>query len=313
MQEIPIYLFSGFMDSGKTTLIRQTLVEQNFGEGTNTLLIVCEDGEIEYDEDEMHKVHTTVVMISESDQFTEEKLHQLAEQYHPDQVFIEYNGTWGMDILMETNMPEGWIIIQSLATVDAVTFESYMQNMKTMMQEQLFSADVIIFNRCSENTPKRKFRSNIKTFNRPAQIVYERENGELDLTEEELPFDITQDRIEISDGDYAVWFMDCQENYKKYDRKKVAFTALVYNPDKMKKGLFVPGRFVMTCCADDITFLGFKCKYQNSKQIPHRSWIKIEAEVRIEFAKEYKGKGPVLYPVSVLMTEKPADELVYVS
>lgn len=311
MKEIPVYLFSGFMDSGKTTLVRQTLVEQDFGDGASTLLIVCEDGEIEYDEDEMRDVNTTVIVIEEEDGFTEEKLAELHTDYQPDQVFIEYNGTWGMDTLLDIQLPRGWEIIQSLATVDARTFDMYMQNMKVLMQEQLFKADVIIFNRCDENTPKRKFRSNIKTFNRPAQIVYERENGELDLTEEELPYDLNQDKIEITDGDYAVWFMDCQENFKKYDRKKIVFTALIYNPDKMKKGLLVPGRFVMTCCADDITFLGFKCKFADSKSIPHKSWVRVEAEIRIEFAKEYKGKGPVLYPSSIVPTDKPSDELVY--
>ena len=150
--------------------------------------------------------------------------------------------------------------------------------------------------------------------NRPAQIVYERADGTVDENDnEELPFDFTQDIIEISDADYAIWFMDAQENPKKYDGKKVHFLALVYNPDKLKKGMIVPGRFAMTCCVEDIQFLGYKCKYDKSNEIPHKSWIDITAEVRCEFAKEYRGKGPVLYPVSIKPAEKPEDELVYFS
>ena len=137
--------------------------------------------------------------------------------------------------------------------------------------------------------------------------------GTIDEAEEELPFDISQDVIEISDADYAIWYMDAQENYKKYDGKKVEFTGLVYNPDKMKKGVMVPGRFAMTCCIEDVTFLGFKCKYEDSKSIAHKSWIHIVAEIRVEFAVEYKGKGPVLYPVSIEPADKPEDELVYFS
>ena len=152
-----------------------------------------------------------------------------------------------------------------------------------------------------------------QSVNRPAQLVYEREDGSIDDSEEELPFDINADTIEITDADYALWYMDAQENYKKYDGKKVEFLALVYNPDKMKKGMFVPGRFAMTCCIEDVTFLGFKCKYADSKSIGHKSWIRIVAEIHVEFAKEYKGKGPVLYPISIEPAEKPEDELVYFS
>lgn len=313
MEEIPVYLFTGFMDSGKTSLIRQTLLEDNFGEGAKTLLIACEDGDEEYGEAEMKRANTRLLMVENEEDFTETLLNNINLQYLPDQVFIEYNGTWGLDTILETALPEGWVIVQSLATVDATTFDLYLNNMRAMIMEQLFKADVVIINRCTLDTPKGKFRRAIKAVNRPAQIVYEREDGTIDESEEELPFDINQDIIEITDADYAIWYMDAQENYKKYDGKKIEFTGLVYNPDKMKKGVMVPGRFAMTCCIEDVTFLGFKCKYPDSKSIPHRSWIHIIAEIRVEFAVEYKGKGPVLYAISIEPAEKPEDELVYFS
>lgn len=313
MEEIPVYLFTGFMDSGKTTLIRQTLLKDRFGDGAKTLLIVCEDGDEEYDEEEMKAAGVRMLMLEKEEDFTETLLKNINLQYLPEQVFIEYNGTWGMDTLLETALPDGWVIVQSLATADASTFDMYLSNMRAMILEQLFKADVVIFNRCSDDTPKGKFRRAVKAVNRPAQIVYERKDGEIDETEEELPFDLNQDVIEITDFDYAIWYMDVQENYKKYDGKKVEFTALVYNPDKMKKGVMVPGRFAMTCCIEDVSFLGLKCRYPDSKSIPHKSWIHITAQIRVEFAMEYKGKGPVLYPVSVEPAEKPEEELVYFS
>lgn len=313
MEEIPVYLFTGFMDSGKTTLIRQTLFEEDFGEGAKTLILVCEDGEEEYDEEELEKCNAKMLLIEKEEDFTEDLLNNMERQYHPDQVFIEYNGTWGLDTILEAALPKDWLIVQSLATVDAQTFEMYLGNMRTMIMEQLFKADVVIFNRCDENTQKGKYRRTIKAVNRPAQIVYELEDGSIDETEEELPFDISQDMLEISDADYAIWYMDAQENPKKYDGKKIKFVGLVYNPDKMKKGMMVPGRFAMTCCVEDVTFLGFKCKYADSKSIPHKSWVSLEAEIHVEFAKEYKGKGPVLYPISMKQAEPPEDELVYFS
>ena len=313
MQEIPVYLFTGFMDSGKTTLIKETLVENGFAEQGKSLIICCEDGDVEYDAAELDKIKTKVVMVEKEEDFTAEFLNNLNLSYLPDQVFIEYNGTWGMDVLMEMDLPKGWVIVQSLATVDATTFEMYLQNMRAMIMEQLFQADVVIFNRCDDSTDKGKFRRNVKALNRKAQLVYERTDGTLDEREEELPFDITADELDISDADYAIWYMDCMDNPKKYEGKKVKFLALVYNPDKLKKGVFVPGRFAMTCCVEDVTFIGFKCKYPDEDKIPHKSWITITAEVHIEFAKEYKGKGPVLYPVSIEPAEKPQDELVYFS
>lgn len=310
-QEIPVYLFTGFMDSGKTTLVNETLFENDFAEGGKGIIIMCEDGDVEYDLEKLKTVNFQVVTIDSEEEFTEEKMKEINLQYLPEQVFIEYNGTWGMDKILEMKLPKDWIIVQSLATVDSTTFEMYMNNMRAMMQEQVFSSDVVIFNRTDDNTDRGKFRRLIKTINRKAQIVYERKDGTIDERPEELPFDINQDIIELSDADYAIWYMDAMDNYKKYDGKKVKFRALVYNPDKLKKGIFVPGRFAMTCCIEDVTFIGFKCKYDKENEIPHKSWIDITAEIRVEFAREYKGKGPVLYPISIEPAEKPEDELVY--
>ncbi|MGN1175280.1 MAG: GTP-binding protein [Roseburia sp.] len=315
MEETPVYLFTGFMDSGKTTLIQETLFDQEFGNGAKTLIIACEDGEVEYDEDKLKKINAKLLQIENEEDFTEDLLHNINLQYLPEQVFIEYNGTWEMAKLLEMNLPEGWIIVQSLATADATTYEMYLNNMRAMIMEQLFQADVVIFNRCDDNTPKGKFRRSVKALNRKAQIVYERADGTIDEGDnEELPYDIDAPIIELSDADYGLWYLDASDNPNRYNGKKIKFLALVYNPEKMqKKGIFVPGRFAMTCCEADIQFVGFKCKYPNAKEIPHKSWITITAEVRVEFAKEYRGKGPVLYPISIEPAEKPEDELVYFS
>ncbi len=316
MAEIPVYFFTGFMDSGKTTLIQETLFENGFAEDDDHILIIaCEDGDVEYDTEKLKTINASVATIDTEAEFNTEHLQEIADQYRPDAVFIEYNGTWGVGEVYEMELPKNWVIVQSLATVDATTFEMYMANMRAMMMEQFFQAEVVIFNRCDDNTPKSKFRGNIKAVNRPAQIVYERADGTIDDREEELPFDINADVIEISDADYALWFMDCMENPKKYDGKKVHFLGLVYNPKdgKLKRGVIVPGRFAMTCCVEDITFLGMMCKTGMENTPEHRSWIDLTARIKVEFAREYKGKGPILYPIEMKPAEKPQDELVYFS
>ncbi len=315
MEEIPVYLFTGFMDSGKTTLIHETLYENGFGEDARNLVICCEDGDVEYEEEKLHTITGNLAMIEKQEDLNEEALQQLNDKYRPQQVFLEYNGTWEVGPFLEMKLPKGWEVVQSLATVDAGTFELYLSNMRAMIMEQLFAADVVIFNRCDDNTPKGKFRRVVKALNRRAQIVYERRDGTIDERDmEELPFDINAEVIDITDADYGIWYMDAMEDPKKYDGKKIRFLALVYRPQrKMKKGVFVPGRFAMTCCEADIQFVGFKCRYDRAEDIPHRSWIDITAEVKYEFAIEYHGRGPVLYPVSIKPAEKPEDELVYFS
>ncbi len=312
-EEIPVYLFTGFMDSGKTTLVQETLFENNFGDGAKGVIIMCEDGEKEYNVDKLKTVNFQLAEIEKEEDFTSEKLKEINDSYLPKQVFIEYNGTWGIDKILEAKLPEGWVIVQTLTTVDSTTFDLYLNNMRVMMQEQVFASDVVIFNRTDDDTDRGHLRRMIKNINRKAQVVYERKDGTIDQRPEELPFDINQEVIELSDADYAIWYMDAMENYRKYDGKKVHFLGLVYNPEKLKKGIFVPGRFAMTCCIEDTTFLGFKCKYDKEEELPHKSWIDITAEIHVEFAREYKGKGPVLYPISIKPAQKPEDELVYVS
>lgn len=314
--EVPVYLFLGFMDSGKTSLVLETLYLNHFADDIAKFLIIAlEDGEEEYDRDRLAKMGGSLEIIENEEDFNAERLKELDEKYHPEAVFIEYNGTWNVERFYEMEGPKDWTVVQSLATVDATTFEMYMLNMRAMMVEQLHRAEVVIFNRCTEETPKAKFRANIKAINRPAQIVYERVDGSIDESEDELPFDLTKNELEISDADYALWFMDCMDNPKKYDGKTVSFLALVYNPTakegRLKPGTIIPGRFAMTCCVEDIQFLGMKCKTPEASKIAHKSWIKIKARVKNEFAKEYKGRGPVLYPISIENAVEPEDSLVY--
>ena len=61
IQEIPVYLFTGFMDSGKTSLVQETLFENDFAEGKG-IIIMCEDGDVEYDEDKLAEIGFSLVM-----------------------------------------------------------------------------------------------------------------------------------------------------------------------------------------------------------------------------------------------------------
>ena len=44
--DIPVYLITGFLESGKTTFINETISDPEFSQGERTLLICCEEGEV---------------------------------------------------------------------------------------------------------------------------------------------------------------------------------------------------------------------------------------------------------------------------
>ena len=313
-REILVFFITGFMDSGKTSLINETIYGSEFANAPEKKLIICcEDGDEEYDEEKLKTVNAKLVMIENESDFNSETLRKIQAEYDPDMVFIEYNGTWEVGPVYEMKMPKGWMMAQAIATVDATTFEMYQNNMRAMMNEILFGAELVIFNRCDEDVNKRKFRGAVKAINRPAQIIYELKDGSVDTREEELPFDVDSDYIDLPDEDYAIWFTDCMDKPKKYEGKTIHFRALVYNPQdgSLKRNVFVPGRFAMTCCVDDIQFLGIKCKYDEAYTLGHRSWVDFTGRIKVEFAKEYRGLGPVFYAEKVEAAEKPEDELCY--
>lgn len=311
-REVPVYLFTGILESGKTSFINDTLRDPGFSRGEKTVLIVCEEGVEEYDSVELSKKNVFIESVENKEDLTEAFFEKCEKFYTPERVMIEYNGMWEMDGVDEDKMPEEWVLAQVISTVDATTFNMYWTNMRSIVIEQLSLADMVILNRCTNETKRNDFRRCVKLFNKKAQIGYEAAEGfENMLQEEELPFDIDADIIEIEDDDYGIWFMDAMDNAKKYDGKVVKFKAIVYKPPKYPNTCFVPGRFAMTCCADDISFMGMLCKGNKEITFNDKEWVVVTAKIRREFLKEYKGKGPVLHLISAEKSSKPEDELVY--
>lgn len=312
--EIPIYLFTGFIESGKTTVIKDTLMQPDFVEGAKTLLILCEEGEEEYDYDYFKENQIDLVIIEEQEKITETWLQSLDIQHEPDQIVIEYNGTWDIDKILEVRMPKGWAMAEIISTVDASAFEMQLKNMRTMIMEQIFDSDLIIFNRCNENTPKANFRRIIKAINRKAQIIYELESGEIDNSMKDiLPFDTEKNQILIEDDDYGIWYLDAFDYPEKYINKELMFKAIVYRGENIGAKSFIPGRFVMTCCEDDVSFFGYLCKIDQEMNVKHRDWVQVTVEFKFEYVKEYKKEGPVLYLKHIEPAEKPMEELVYLN
>lgn len=311
-REIPVFLFTGFLESGKTSFIKDSLNDKGFFNGEKTLLILCEEGEVEFDEVEYSKKNIFIEKVDSQEKLTLDFYKKCDDLHQPERVMIEYNGMWQLEPVLDDNMPEEWELAQVISTVDATTFPMYWGNMRSLVMEQLSLSDLVILNRCTNETKRNDFRRSIKLFNKKAQIGYEAAEGFEDaLQVEELPFDLNADIIDIEDDDYGIWYMDVMDNAKKYDGKVVRFNALVFRPKNYSASTFVPGRFAMTCCADDIQYMGIICKNAELEGLQDKDWITVTALIKREFAKEYRGKGPVLYAKSVEKGVKPQDDLVY--
>lgn len=314
MAEIPVYVISGFLESGKTTFLSETIQDKDFLDGGLSLLITCEEGEVEYDEDMLKKLNVHQVNIEEEEDLTEELMLELQKTYKPERVLIEYNGMWKVERLINEVLPKQFTVVQIITLVDATTFEVYMNNMRSVMGENFKTTDMVIFNRCTDKTNQSFCRRNVKAVNRRAQVYFEGFNGEqIEEEPEELPFDITAPIITLEDEDFGLWYMDAIDNLDKYVGKTIKFRGYVYKPDRFPKGVLVPGRFAMTCCADDVAFIGFICKYEGAENFVSKQWVNVTAKIGKEFQKEYKGEGPVLYAQSIALTGEPKEKLVYFS
>ncbi len=311
MLEIPVYIATGFLESGKTSFIREILADQEFTEGKKVLVIACEEGAEEYDEEILREGNAELVTVESPEELTTDFLKQLQRQHRQKLTIFEYNGMWKVQDLLDV-LPKNWPVVQVFTMIDASTYEMYLNNMRSIMMELVKSSDVVIFNRCDKDTKKGSLRRSVKAANRRVQIIYESIDGSDDEEEEDdLPFDVNADEIDLEDDDYGLWYLDAMDHPEKYDGKKVRFTAMVYRGDKLPKGYFVPGRFAMTCCADDITFIGFLCKSQFAEKLKVREFIKLTATVKTEVRREYQGPGPVLTAVKIEKGTKPEEELVY--
>lgn len=308
--QIPIFLINGQLDSGKTRFISETIEMGQFAEAKKKLLIVCEEGEEEYDGQMLAENGIDRVVLEKED-FTEAKLKELDKQYDPWLVIVEYNGMWEPSLIMETAKPHGWEIYQSITLFDACSFGVQWANMKSILAESVKNVDMVVFNRCKSSMDLGSYRRSMKALNSALQIVFEDEKGEMMSIAEQLPYDVNADVIEVDDCDYGIWYMDVSERPEVYNGKTVQFKGQVLKNKYFKEKNFVPGRKVMTCCADDTTFIGYISFYNQIASLENRQWVMITAQIKYEFQMAYKKKGPVLYVSEARPSEPPKDELVY--
>lgn len=308
MQQIPVYAFTGFLDSGKTKFIQETMEDPRFNAGERTLVLIFEEGEEEYDLSTYPKKNVYLEVLDQQTVTTEE-LKALQKKYKAERVVAELNGMQQVgDLYMR--FPDSWAIAQEVMFADATTFMTYNANMRNLVMDKLMGAQMVVFNRMAPGQDVMPFHKLARAANRRIDILYDYTDGttKFDEIEDPLPFDINAPVIEIKDEDYALWYRDVSEEPQKYDGKTVHFKGQVAMLRRDKNGMFAPGRFVMTCCVEDIQFCGIPCRYAGAGSLESRSWVWVTAKIGAEKHPLYKGDvGPVLTAISVETGAEPAD------
>jgi hypothetical protein len=305
MTEIPVYAFTGFLDSGKTKFIQETLEDERFNAGERTLLLVFEEGEEEYDFSTYPHQNVYLEVLNQRTVTTKE-LQSLAKKHKPERVVVELNGMEQVGDLY-SRLPQDWVIAQEVMFADSTTFIQYNANMRNLMMDKLMGAQMVVFNRPQPGADTMPLHKIVRAANRRVDIMYDYLDGTtaFDDIEDPLPFDINAPILEVKDEDYALWYRDITEEPEKYHGKTVHFKCQAALLRREKKGIFAPGRFVMTCCVDDIQFLGVPCVYAGT--IEPRAWYMVTAKISAEKHSLYHGElGPVLTALSVTPTD-PAD------
>ena len=308
--EIPVYLVSGFLESGKTSFIKEILKDQNFSEGERTLLIICEEGVEEFEEGFLKEFNCDVVFVEEEEDFTVDFLKECYEKYKPQRALLECNGMWEMETFYKT-ISRPWAIAQIITTIDSKTFDVYMNNMKQLFVSHALSSNLIIVNRCDENSDVMTFRRVIKGINRRSEIFFENTEGLImELGEENLPFDINADIIEIDDEDYGLWYIDVMDHPEKYHGKTVKVKGMYYKPENYPEGSYVHGREAMTCCEDDISLIGVLCISSNKTKLKEREWIYLTGKIECRHNEQLGESMAIIIEDKIEKAEEPKDKLV---
>ncbi len=308
---VMVYLMTGFLDSGKTQFLKFTLQQDYFQIDGKTLLILCEEGEEEYNPMEMLRYGVVIEKIEDQEDLTEEYLEELNRKHEPERVVVEYNGMWKVSDFEAMKLPDGWEIEQKLTTVDASTFQMYLTNLKPLFVEMVRGAELVLFNRCQDLKPLPGYRRSVKVVSPQAEVIFEDEEGEIEnIFEDDVPYDLKAPVIQIAREDYGIWYVDMMENPDRYRGKTVEFTAKVLKPRGFPSKVFLPGRMAMTCCADDTTFLGYVCRSAYAPKLKAGQWVTVRAKVRYANVSVYQGEGPVLEAENIEPAE-PIEELVY--
>ncbi len=307
--DIAVYLFVGFLESGKTKFIQEALEDSNFNSGEKTLILCCEEGEEEYDPSTFYGKNVYVENIDSVLELNEENLRNLVKKYRAERVMVEYNGMWLLQDLY-TAFPRNWIIYQQFTFIDSTTFEMYNANMRNLMYDKIKDTNMVVFNRFRDTDDKLIRHKIVRAANRTCEIVYDygADKIEYDDIIDPPPYDINAPIVEIGDRDYAWFYSDLVNDPKPFEGKTLNFLGMALTNKQLPANTFLIGRELMNCCAADVQYAGLIAEVaQGPLTVKNKGWYRVTGKVEYKFHPNYSGKGPVLKVTSMKSVEQPSD------
>ncbi len=259
---IPVYMLTGFIESGKTTMLQSMLADPDFTAGEKTLIISCEEGIEELDELLLKRANAVLVQLEDAEELTSLRVKQLNAEHKPERVMIEFNSFWGIEMMARVKMPPRWELVQIITLADATTFGNYMTNMRKQLTDPMKTADLILINRCGPDFNKSGWRKQLRALNPSATILFENPDGSTEdgVSDEDLPYDMKAEVIDISEENYGVFYLDSMDHPSRYDGRTIRVTGQPFKDSSFPGGFYYFGRYAMTCCANDIAKCGWVCK-----------------------------------------------------
>ncbi len=171
-----IDIITGFLDSGKTTLINGMLENKELT-GEKVVILQLEAGEIEIDTEPYGNENIFIKKREEGQTADPSYIREVLDEYRPDRIIIECNGMKGpggiFSALGDRSVRKRCFIDRVVCTIDASMFEIYMDNMGDILVDQISDSDLIVLDKTYGFAQDRldKIEKTLKALNRSAEIV----------------------------------------------------------------------------------------------------------------------------------------------
>ncbi|MBR1797857.1 MAG: hypothetical protein IJ757_07615 [Clostridiales bacterium] len=315
MEDCLVYFFTGFLDSGKTSLIGEWAGSDSF-RGRKIVILSTEDGDVEYDDLDFPDP-SPVIIEKETTEVNKDLMFTIEREHKPDVLFIEWNGSVSPSKFFdEVDVPERWALAAAVVVIDASTYSEYYRNMQTFFADYYRFCDTAIFNRVDpevNNIPK--LRGSVKSVNPGVNLTFlDKSNSVLDIGNY-LPYDLSQDICEITPDDFGLFWTDALDNVARYNGKKVKLTGQAVVFREFRGKAFALQRQAYTCCAADMGQIHLLCFYNLKPGFPVGQWLKVTGTIRYFEDKQggQKVDVPCLEVEDYAITSKPETEIIYFS
>lgn len=313
MEDCLVYFVTGFLDSGKTSLVCSWTDGERF-KNAKIVIIATEEGEEEYIK-ENYPSADPIVVTADTEDINAQFTYAIERKYSPDIVFIEWNGSVSPSkFFEECDVPERWALAASIVTIDTSTYADYFRNMQAIFADYFRYADTVIFNRVDEDTDNLpKLRSTVKSINPGISINFLDNDNLVVNIEDHLPFNLDDNPCVIKNEDFGLFYTDALDNYKRYNGKNVTLVgqALIFR--EMRGRAFALSRRAYTCCSDDIGQINLLCFLEYGSNFPANQWIKVTGQIRY-YEDDSQGKKIAIPCITVndyCLTGAPENDIVY--